>query len=265
MKKQITLITALFLSAACFAGMKMEGSTTVLPLAQKTAEVYMKKHPGADISLRGNGSGNGITALIEGRTDIANSSRAIKEAELKRAAGKNITPKATVVSMDAIALIVHPSNTVGNLTKDQIMKIFTGKIRNWKEVGGKDLEITVVSRDTSSGTFEAFTELALKGAKTYKKALMLASNQAVVSAVVQSPGAVGYVGLGYLSDRTKTIIVEGVAPSVETVLNKTYAYSRPLFMYTNGAPSGEAKSYIDFVTSAEGQEIGKELGLVPLK
>ena len=266
MKKIITLITALFLGAAGFAGVTMSGSTTVLPLAQGTMEFYEKNiNPKADISLRGGGSGVGINALLSGMVDIANSSRAIKEAELKKAAGKNIMPKATVVCMDAIALIVHPSNTAGALTKEQIKGIFTGEIKNWKKVGGPDLDIVVVSRDNASGTFEAFTELALQGAKTCKKALAQASNQGVAGVVAQTPGAIGYVGLGYLTDKTKTVTVGGVKPSVETVLNKTYAYSRPLFMYTNGAPAGEVKSYIDFVTGAQGQKIAAELGFVPLK
>ena len=264
MKKQIILSAALFLSVSGFAGIKMEGSTTVLPLAQKTAEVYMDANPEADISIRGGGSGVGINSLLAGTTDIANSSRAMKEAELKKAAGKNITPKATVVCMDAIALIVHPSNSAGALSKAQIKDIFTGKIKNWKQVGGPDLKIVLVSRDSASGTFEAFTELALQGAKTARSALMQASNQGVGGVVSKTPGAIGYVGLGYLTDKTKTITIGGVAPSVETVLNKTYAYSRPLFMYTNGMPTGGIKAYIDFVIGKQGQEIASELGFVPL-
>lgn len=265
MKKYISAVTAALLSVSLQAAIVAEGSTTVLPLAQKTAEVYMNNKPSADISIRGGGSGVGINALIAGTADIASSSRAIKEAELGKAAGKGITPKATVVCMDAIALIVNPANEVSALTKEQVKDIFTGKITNWKDLGGDDRKIVLVSRDSASGTFEAFTELALQGAKTNKKALMQASNQGVAGIVATTPGAIGYVGLGYLTDKTKTIVLGGVSPTVETVLNKSYVFSRPLFMYTNGAPEGEVKGYLDFVTSEQGQKIAQELGFVPLK
>jgi phosphate transport system substrate-binding protein len=265
MKKYMTLTAFLALSLAACAEIIMEGSTTVLPLAQKTAEVFMNNNSKIEISVRGGGSGVGINSLISATADIANSSRAIKESELQRAAEKNINIKATVITMDAIALIVNPSNKIGALSGKQIKDIYTGKIKNWKELGGDNVKITVISRDTSSGTFEAFSELALEKAKVRKDALMQVSNQGVAGLVASTPGAIGYVGLGYLGDKTKTLTINGITPSIETVLKNTYLYSRPLFMYTNGEPKGEVKQYLDFVIGKQGQKIARELGYIPLQ
>ncbi|AKL98418.1 phosphate ABC transporter substrate-binding protein [Endomicrobium proavitum] len=272
MKHKISkLFLSLVLSAACAASVFakdsviLEGSTTVLPLAQKTAELFMDNNPSIDISVRGGGSGVGINSLLSGRCNAANASRSIKESEIVKGAQKNIRPKAYVVAMDAIALIVNNKNSVKALSKQQVKDIFTGKIKNWKELGGADVKIVVVSRDSASGTFEAFNELALGNAKVSKDALMQASNQGVANIIATTEGAIGYVGLGYLGDKVKTVSVAGVVPSVETVLNNTYAYSRPLFMYTNGPAKGAVKQYIDFVVSKDGQKAAAELGFVPLK
>jgi phosphate transport system substrate-binding protein len=160
---------------------------------------------------------------------------------------------------------VNPSNSVSALTKKQIRAIFTGAISNWSQLGGPNEKIVVVSRDTSSGTFEAFNELVLDKQKVRADALMEASNQAVASVVAKTPGAVGYVGLGFISNELKALIVEGVAPSKETVLTGKYPISRPLFMYTNGKPQGAVKDFIDFVVSKEGQKIADEQGYVGLQ
>ncbi|MDR0645990.1 MAG: phosphate ABC transporter substrate-binding protein [Elusimicrobiota bacterium] len=265
MKKHIITTLFLAMSLAASAQIIMEGSTTVLPLAQRTAEVFMNNNSKISISVRGGGSGVGMNSLIAGTADIANSSRAIKDGELQKAAGKNISPKATVAAMDAIALIVNPQNKISGLTKEQVKDIYVGKTKNWKEIGGNDANIVAVSRDSSSGTFEAFNELALEKTRVRKDALMQASNRGVAGLVAATPGAIGYVGLGYLSNKTKTISVDGVMPSVQTVLQNKYLYSRPLFMYTNGEPKGEVKQYLDFVTGKQGQKIAQELGYVPLQ
>jgi len=242
-----------------------EGSTTVLPIAQAAAEVYMDNNSGVNISVRGGGSGVGATSLIEGRCDIADCSRAFKDSELQKAAAKGKDPKAHVIAMDGIAVIVHPSNKFAELTKQQVKDIYTGKISNWSALGGDNARIVVVSRDSASGTFEAFGELALKGAKVRPDALMQAANQGVAGIVSRTPGAIGYVGLGYITPSVKTVKINGITASRETVLSGKYPYSRPLFMYTDGQPQGKVKDFIDFILSAGGQKIVEEQGFVGLK
>jgi len=244
-----------------------EGSTTVLPLAQKAAEVYMDAKPEVSISVRGGGSGVGITSLTAGTADMALSSRSIKNDEISKAQANNINPYENIIAMDAIALIVNPANKINNLTKEQVKDIFTGKITNWKELGGDDRQIVAVSRDSASGTFEAFSELALDKEKVRQDALMQASNQGVANIISNTPGAIGYVGLGYITGKTKAVSINGVMPSIETVLRKDdkYVFSRALYIYTNGAPEGEVKNFLDFLIGKDGQKIAKDLGFIPLK
>jgi phosphate transport system substrate-binding protein len=270
MKKAI--FTAAFLAGiASFAPAQaadkivIEGSTTVLPIAQKAAEVFMDKNPAVDISVRGGGSGVGIASIIDGSCDIGDASRPMKDAELQKAADKGKDPKVHVVAMDGIAVIVNPSNSMNALTKKQVRDIFTGAVSDWSEVGGPGGKIVAVSRDSSSGTYEAFGELALEKKKVRPDALMQASNQAVASVVAKTPGAIGYVGLGYITDSVKAVTIDGVVASKETVLSNKYPLSRPLFMYTNGEPKGTVKAFLDYVLSAEGQKIVDEEGFVALK
>jgi len=254
------------LAVPCYAEkIVVEGSTTVLPIAQKTAEVFMNSNPGADISVRGGGSGVGIASLIDKNCDIAGSSRSMKDTEYDKAASNGVEAKANVIAMDGICIIVHPSNDIGAMTKKQIKDIYTGKISNWKEIGGPDEKIVVISRDSSSGTFEAFGELVLKGDKVRPDALLQASNQAVASTVSRTQGGIGYVGLGYVTSLVKAVDVDGIKASKETVLTGKYSVGRPLFMYTNGAPKGLAKQFIDFILSPEGQKLVEEEGFVGLK
>jgi len=243
----------------------IQGSTTVLPIAQRCAEEFMKEHPEANISVRGGGSGVGIAALIDGTIDIADASRAMKTKELKKARVNGINPVAHVVARDAIAVILHPQNPVNNLTKSQLKAIYTGAISRWNEVGGTSDVIVVVSRDVASGTFEVFNELALDKQRVRPDALMQASNQAVVNIVASTNGAIGYVGLGYLSKEVKPIAIDGVMPSVATAKSGAYLLARSLYMYTDGKPKGLAKEFIDFVLGPKGQRIVKEEGFVPVK
>lgn len=243
----------------------IKGSTTVLPIAQSAAEVFMRKNPSVNISVQGGGSGAGIAALVDGTTDIADASRAIKDKEIKKAVSKGINPKAHVVAMDGIAVIVHPSNSLENLTKSQLKAIYTGKINNWSQIGGSGSQIVVLSRDSSSGTFETFNKLALDKAKVRADALLQASNKAVATTVARTPGAIGYVGLGYITSDVKPVKIESVMPSKQTVLSGEYILSRPLFMYTNGQPKGAAKDFINFVLSETGQRLAEESGYVGLK
>jgi len=270
------LIMAMQICICGLAGAKEEnrlsiqGSTTVLPLAQPAAEEYMDLAdmgllPEADITVRGGGSGVGIAALLDGTIDIANASRPIKPKEIEKAKAKGIEPFATVIAKDGIAVIIHPSNPVKGLSIDDLRAIYTGQISRWNEIGGETKPVVIISRDTASGTFETFKELALKGEKVRDDALMLASNQAVATTVAKTPGAIGYVGLGYLSDKVKVLEIDGVEPSEKTVVSGEYKLSRPLFMYTNGKPKGLAKKFIDFVLSLAGQRIVEDLGFVPLR
>jgi len=167
--------------------------------------------------------------------------------------------------MDGIAVIVNPSNNISALTRKQVRDMFTGAVNDWSEVGGSGGKIVAISRDSSSGTYEAFGELALEKKKVRPDALMQASNQAVASAVAKTPGAVGYVGLGYITDSVKAVTIDGVTASKETVLSNKYPLSRPLFMYTNGEPKGAVKAFLDYVLSEEGQKIVDEEGFVALK
>lgn len=241
------------------------GSTTVLPIAQFCAEEYMMEHEDADITVRGGGSGVGIAALLDGQCDIANASRAIKEDEIKVAKAKGIEPKDHVVALDAIAVIVNPDLDIDNLDLDELKEIYTGKIKNWKEVGGPDEEIVVLSRDVSSGTFEVFKERVLEGEPVVESGLKLASNQAIATTVTSSPTAIGYIGLGYLSSKVKAVEIGGVEATIKNALSDEYPIIRKLHMYTNGEPKGMTKAFIDYVVGEKGQAIVEELGYVPVK
>ena len=270
MKKIIILIAILalvILPAFARKGNKITiaGSTTVLPIAQATAEIFMDNNPEINISVRGGGSSVGIAGIMAGTVDIGNASRHIKAKELESAREKGINPYENVVANDGMAIVVHKNNTVKDLTLEQIKDIYTGKISNWKEIGGPSLPIVVISRDVSSGTFEVFNSLVLKNAKAISGALMLASNNAVVSTIATTPGAIGYAGLGYINDTVNTVKVNGVSASKQTVQNKSYPIARTLHMYTNGAPKGLVKKYIDFVLSDEGQQIIEEQGFISVK
>jgi phosphate transport system substrate-binding protein len=249
---------------------KVIGSDTVLPVAQMTAEMFMEANPDAIISVTGGGSGVGIAALIDGTTNIANASRGIKDKEIEEAEAKGITPNEIKIADDGLSVIVNPELGLESLTIAQIKDIFTGKVSNWKEVGGPDLQIVAITRDNSSGTYAFFKEEVLDDEDFRADALTEPSNGNIVKNVSQTKGAIGYVGLAYLNDSVVSLSVakeDGaalVAPSLETVKDGTYPIARPLFMYTNGEPTGLVKAYIDFVLSAEGQAIVTEIGFIPV-
>lgn len=267
LKKIVMVITALaIMSGMSFAGSSIviKGSTTVLPVAQGTLEAFMKKNPEVKMSLSGGGSGEGIKALIDKTTNIATSSREIKKEEIDLAASKGVKPVAHVVAHDAIIPVVHPRNKVNNLSIDQLSQIYQGKITNWKEVGGDDLKIVVISRDSSSGTFESWDHFVMKKTKVTPRAQMLASNGVIVTAIAKNRYAIGYLGIGYVNKSVKPLQVNGVTPSVQTALSKEYPLSRELYMYTDGEAKGDVAKYITFVKSAEGQKIVVKEGFVPL-
>ena len=240
----------------------ISGSTTVLPIAQLCAETFMDSNPDVNISVRGGGSSVGISAIIDGTADIGDSSRPIKNKELSLAKQKGKNLKEIKIARDGLAIIVNNSNPVNNLTPAQLKDIFTGKIDNWKDVGGPRLSIVVVSRDTSSGTFESFGTLVLKGSRVKDGALMLPSNKAVAGTVSETPGAIGYIGVGFISDQEKVVAVDGMPASVEVVRNGAYKLARFLYMYVNGEPKGLVKRFVDFVLSPEGQKLVEEAGYV---
>jgi len=255
----------LFSAGAAFAeNIVIKGSTTVLPIAQATLEAYMKAHPGVNISLSGGGSGDGIKAMIDKSTDIATSSREIKAKEMELAKSRGVNPVAHAVAIDALTPIVHPRNRINGLTIDQLSQIYQGKIKNWKEVGGDDLQIVVVSRDSSSGTFESWGHLVLNNAKVTPRAQLQASSGAVVQAVSKNRYAISYVGIGYLNKSVKPLTVNGVQASAKTALTGEYSIARPLYMYTNGQPTGEVARFIKFVLSPAGQKIVAREGFVPV-
>ena len=242
----------------------IKGSTTVLPVAQAALEAYMKANPGVNISLSGGGSGEGIKALIDKSANIANSSREIKGNEVELAKSKGVNPVETIVAVDAIVPIVNPRNKVTNLNIDQLSQIYQGKITNWKEVGGDNLQIVVVSRDSSSGTFEAWSELVLHKAKVTPRAQMQASNGAIVQAVSKNRYAIGYIGLGYMNKAVSPLTVNGVQATAKTAISREFPIARPLYMYTNGRPAGETAKFIQFILSPAGQSLVAKAGYVPL-
>jgi phosphate transport system substrate-binding protein len=259
---------------------KIIGSNTVTPLSSVWAEDFMKANSKVSIAVSGPGSGVGIASLIDSTTDICQSSRLITQSEIDQAKAKGVNPYEIKVATDALSVIVNPSNPVSELTITQLSAIYTNKITNWKEVGGNDASIVVMSRDTNSGTYTYFKEtvVQMSGLSSKdttleygNKVLMLPSTEEGVSQVAGNPKAIFYAGLGYINNTVKAIAVKktasdaGVKPSVETALNGTYPISRPLLYYTNGAPTGVIKAYIDYCLSAAGQQEVLNAGFVPLK
>ena len=259
------LFACVSINQAWAGSININGSTTVLPIAQKVAEAYMKEFPDVSISVSGGGSGNGIKALIDGTTDIADSSRFIKEKEVKEAVEKGRYPVPFAVAYDCIIPVVHPGNPVKNITLDQLKGIYMGEIKNWKELGGKDKKIVVISRDTSSGTYEVWEEKVMKKERVFPAALLQASNGAVAQAVSKNENAIGYVGVGYLNKDLKGLTVNGIEGNPETTLNGKYPISRALYMFTPGWPQGDVLKFINYVLNPKkGQPYVKDAGFVPL-
>ncbi len=284
--KKIFYLCATFILVSCGNGSKdsksedsqtsakiaitIKGSDTVLPLSQKQAEEYMKIHPEASITVVGGGSGVGLTALMENTTDIAMSSRPIKMEEKMQMKKKNMDAKEVIIAYDALSIIVNPSNTVNQLTREQIEKIFTGDIKNWKEVGGKDMKIVALSRESSSGTYEFFKEHVMNKKNYATNVLAMPATGAIVETVARTNGAIGYVGLAYASKEVKELAVsydEGksfVMPSVEAAQKGTYPISRPLYYYFTPDKEANVKPFVDYQLSDAGQKNVENVGYVPL-
>lgn len=252
-------------SSNVFAGeLVIKGSTTILPIAQMAAEAFMAENPAVKISLSGGGSGNGIKAIIDGTAQIGNASRFIKQSEVSLAGTKGVYPVPFRIALDAIVPVVNPKNSVANMTMAQLKDIYLGKIKDWKEVGGTPGKIVVISRDSSSGTFGTWQELVMLEERVIPSALTVPSNGGIVQAVSNTPGAIGYVGLGYLNKDIKAIKVNGIVGSEETTLNGSFPISRGLFMFTQGWPEGETMDFINYILSKKGQNLVKKAGSIPV-
>ncbi len=252
----------------------VKGSDTMVNLASAWAEDYIAEHPNMRITVSGGGSGIGIAALLNKTTDICDNSRPLTQEELDKAKASGINPVSTVVAKDGVSVVVHPSNPISELSLEQLSAIFGGKITNWSELGGLDAEIVVLSRDNNSGTYTFFKEhvvqLKDKKAEYGPMVQFLPTSQAIADEVARNPKAIGYVGLGYLSDQQKALAVKSatgpaVLPSIATVLDNSYPVSRPLFCTTNGQPQGAMQDYLAWILGSKGQEIVKSLDFVPIQ
>lgn len=256
---------------------QVKGSDTMVNLAQMWAEKYMDENRQTVIAVTGGGSGTGITAMINGTTDIATSSREMKGKEKDKAGDKGIEVVEHKVGLDGIAVIVHPSNPVSELSIDQLAGIFSGRITDWKDIGGEPGPIVVLSRESNSGTHVFFKEHVLNkgrsdgGVEFGADTLLLPSSQAIYDEAVQNPKTIGYVGLGYARDNVKALEVEkdeatpAVTPSVITVQNGDYPISRPLYMYTKKDAPQSVLDFLDWIKGSEGQQVVGDLEFVPLK
>ncbi len=281
MKKLIMMAAAMMVvTNVAFAGLfgggsgkmiQLKGSDTILNLGQAVAEAAMKSDKSLRIAVTGGGSGTGIAALLNKTVDIAQASREMEPKEYEQAKAVGVNPKEITVAYDGITIIVNKKNGAANLTTAQLRSIFIGEISNWKDLGGADKKIVVLSRDTSSGTHLFFKEHILrngkaKGPEEYRKdALFLPSNEAIVTEVEKNEGAIGYIGMGYMDSSVKDVTINGIEATVANVFSKKYPISRGLYWYVNGEPKGDLKKLVDFILSPKGQAIVKKEGFVPVK
>ena len=263
----LTMVLAMVSAQAVFAAdaLVMDGSTTVLPFGQAAAEQFMKQNPKVKFSVSGTGTGNGFKALADGSAQIANASRFIKDSEIKTCMAKNVYPVPFAVALDCIVPVVHPSNPVRSLSRDQLKDIYSGKVKNWKEVGGADAAIVVVGRDTSSGTYGTWQEMIMgKDVRVTPRAQVTASSGAMMAAIAKNKNAIGYEGMGYVSKSVNAVQVGGVAASASSARSGKYPLARYLYMFTNGWPKGDALDFLNYMLSPAGQKIVAKTGFVPL-
>lgn len=288
--KYFRLTAVLFLTVLCFcacsrpteggkygASMQIKGSDTIVNLIQVWAERFVAGKPTMNVGVTGGGSGTGFAALMNNTCDIAMSSREIEDKERELAESKGVEPVEFIVGLDGLAILINKNNPVNELTIEQLRDIFMAKITNWKEVGGENRKIVILSRESNSGTHMFFKEHVIRhGDKNSKaefapQALLMPSSQAIYDEVYQNPNALGYVGMGFINDGIKAISVavdagsEYIYPTPDNVMNGQYPISRPLYLYTNGKPEGTVKEFIDYALSDEGQKVVLETDFVPLK
>ncbi len=260
------LVLVVVADAVAAEKLHIEGSTTVGPIADGFTEVFKDMYPDVTITVNKSGSGTGAAALIDGRCDIATMSRFMKDKEFKDAIAKDVFPVAHVVAMDGVCVVVHPSNPVGSLTTEQVRNIYLGKIKNWKELGGPDNPIVVISRDTASGTYDTFESFIMKNAKMASSVEYVSTNPQAFARVKNTRGAIGYVGYGFIQTGVKAVTLDGVKPSVQTIMSGKYPVSRPLFMFTNGYPElgSMAHKFVTFHLTERGQEVVEDKGFVAI-
>ena len=270
MKKSVTVYLAFILVlTACFGGKKdrisIKGSTTILPIVQKAAEQFRKSNT-AVISIEGNGSENGITALFESSCDIAMSSYHISPQKFQEAAEKGLKLRELIIAYDMIIPVVNPANTVDNLTKEQLKNIYGGKISSWKELGWVDAEIMIISRDSFSGTLTVWNEKVMSGQAIAAAAFIEDSNKRVVNTVSDNLHAIGYIACAYLNNRLKPVKIENIAADVKNAYSGEYPLTRELFIYFNeGSISKKAEKFAFFLITDEGQQCAVKAGYIPLK
>jgi phosphate transport system substrate-binding protein len=246
--------------------LQIDGSTTVGPIADAFAEYFMRTNPGLEITVKKTGSGDGAAALIDSRCNIATMSRFMKDKEFKAAVDHNVFPVAHAIAMDGVCIIVHPSNTITALTSARVRDIYAGKTKNWKEIGGPDAEIVIVSRDTSSGTYETFNEKIMEKVELAKNVEYVNSNPQCHARVKTTAGAISYVGLGFIDADVKALKIDGIQPTKQTIANGTYPVARPLFLFTNNYPKPGSMvfKFCTFYLTEKGQEIIEAKGFVPV-
>lgn len=244
----------------------IDGSTTVGPIAKAFAEYYMKQNPGVNITVSESGSGNGAKSLVNGTCDVASMSRFMKDDEVKAAIEKGVVPVCHTVAVDGIAVIVHPSNPIKGLTLAQVRDIYTGKTTNWNQVGGPNANIVVISRDSSSGTYESFETLVMNKEKMAGSVEYVGSSGAIRQRVQSTQGSIGYVGIGFTDRTVKTLEIDKIMPTKATVASGRYPIARPLFLFTDGYPAmgSHLYNFINLYLTRKGQEMIEAIGFVPL-
>ena len=252
----------------------IDGSNTMVHLVTEWSQAYMLKHPEIKIIVTGNGSGTGLASLIQGNIHLCASSRPIKPKEVEDAKKKNIIPVEFAVAKDAISIIINPGNPLNELTMEQLKKLYTGSIADWKMLAGNNVKVQPLSRESSSGTYEYFMEHVLKKEDFAKRTMMLPATSGVISTVAADNGAIGYVGIGYAheaADKVKIVAIKqdadspAIAPSEKSVLDGSYPISRDLYFYADGNPTGAVKDFVDFCLSPEGQDLVEKAGFVAIK
>jgi len=262
----IVLVSIMSTQVMGAAKLHIEGSTTVGPIADGFAEVFKDMYPDVTITVNKSGSGTGAAALMDGRCDIATMSRFMKDQEFEDATAKGIFPVAHAVAMDGVCIVVHPSNPIGALKTEQVRDIYLGKIKNWNQLGGPNLSIVAISRDTASGTFDTFESFIMNKQKMASSVEYVSTNPQAFARVKNTRGAIGYVGYGFVQTGVKALVLDGVKPSRQTILSGTYPVSRPLFMFTNGYPElgSMAHKFVTFHLTERGQEVVEDKGFVPV-
>lgn len=255
------------LTAARGDAIVIKGSDTLgAKLVPQLAEQFKAQHPGTTFDIAAEGSATGFAALIDKTAAIGMASRPAKPEEIANGKAKGVDLKETIVAYDGIAVIVNTANSIKGLMKKQVEQIFTGEITDWSAVGGSGGKISVYTRNTSSGTYAEFKELAMKKRDYAPDSQKLAGNEQIAQEVGKNPNGVGYVGLAYTkASGIRVVPIDGASPSKGSVLARSYPYARPTFFYTNGEPTGAVKEFIDFTVGPEGQKIVEQVGFVPIK